>query len=86
MEDEKGPDSKVVLSPVKPDGSAMHELTAPVRDEIAGYFQKYKLGQPGKFSKVHGWGSIADARDYLTTARAFFRQCRKHAGGSCRID
>ena len=85
MEDEKGHDSKVVLSPVGPDGRATQALTPRVRDEIAGYFRRYKQGEPGKFSKVPGWGSVVDGRDYVTTAHAFFRECRKQAGTACRV-
>ena len=85
MEDEKGPDSKVVLSPIGPDGSATSALTAKDRDEIADFFRKYKQGEPGKFSKVPGWGSVADGRNHVTTTHAFFRECRQHIGASCRV-
>lgn len=85
MEDEKGLDSKVVLSPVGPDGRATHALTPRVRDEIADYFRRYKMGEPGKFSKVPGWGSVVDGRDYIATTRAFFRECRKQPGTPCRL-
>ena len=85
MEDEKGLDSKVVLSLVGPDGRATHALTAGVRDEIAGYFRRYKKGEPGKFSKVPGWGSVVEGRGYVTTTHAFFRECRKQTGTVCRV-
>jgi inorganic pyrophosphatase len=55
MEDEKGLDSKVVLSPIGRDGRPRYELTPQIRDEIAKYFRTYKQGEPGKFSKVPGW-------------------------------
>jgi inorganic pyrophosphatase len=85
MEDEKGLDSKVVLSPVGPDGRARYELTSTVRDRIGAFFEKYKLHEPGKFSKVPGWGSVAEGRALVTTTHAFFRQCREHAGRPCRL-
>ena len=85
MEDEKGLDSKVVLSLVGPDGRATHALTPRVRDEIAGYFRRYKNGEPGKFSKVPGWGSVVEGRGYITTTHAFFRECRDQPGTSCRV-
>ena len=85
MEDEKGPDSKVVLSPVAADGRARYELTPRVRDTIAEYFRRYKQGETGKFSKVPGWGSVAEGRDLVTTTHAFFRECLNYAGTACRV-
>ena len=86
MEDEKGLDSKVVVSPLRPDGSAEYEPTAPVRDEIAEYFRRYKQGEPGKFSKVPGWGSVAEGRAHVTVTNTFFRDCREtRPGASCRL-
>jgi inorganic pyrophosphatase len=85
MDDEKGIDSKVVLSPLGRDGRSLYELTAMDREEVAEYFRKYKRGEPGKFSKVSGWGSIADGRAHVTTTNAFFRECRTRAAGPCRI-
>jgi inorganic pyrophosphatase len=85
MEDEKGWDSKVVLSPVGPNARPQYELTPALREHIGEYFRKYKQDQPGKFSRVPGWGSIAEGRDYVTRTHAFFRDCRRHAGTTCRI-
>ena len=85
MEDEKGLDSKVVLSPTGPDGAAIYALTPNVRDEIADYFRRYKQDDPRTFSKVPGWGTVADGRAHVTTTHAFFLECRKHAGTSCRV-
>jgi inorganic pyrophosphatase len=85
MEDEKGLDSKVVLSRATPDGRAASELTPMVADEIADYFRRYRQGEPGKFSKVPGWGTVAEGRDLVTTAHAFFQRCQKSAGAACRL-
>jgi inorganic pyrophosphatase len=85
MEDEKGLDSKVVLSPVGRDGQPLHDLTDAERERIGAYFRIYKRDQPGLFSKVPGWGSAAEGRAYLTTTHAFFRECRKPTGSPCRI-
>jgi inorganic pyrophosphatase len=85
MEDEKGYDAKVVLSPIGRDGRAMYQLTAPIRDEIGAYFRRYKEDEPGKFSKVPGWGSVADGRDHVRTTHGFFLKCRKLAGSPCAV-
>jgi inorganic pyrophosphatase len=85
MEDEKGLDFKVVLSPVATDGRAMYDLTRQIRNEIADDFRRYKQGEPGQFSKVPGWGTVAEGRDLATTTHAFFRECPKHGGGVCRV-
>jgi inorganic pyrophosphatase len=86
MEDEKGIDSKVVLSPPGRDGRPLYELTAEDREHISEYFRKYKRGQPGMFSKVPGWGTVEEGRAYVTTTHAFFRECPKRVGGAhCQI-
>jgi inorganic pyrophosphatase len=85
MEDEKGLDSKVVLSPVAADGRATYDLTPEVRNAIADYFRRYKLNEPGKFSKVPGWGTVAEGRDLITTTHVFFRECPKRTETACRV-
>ena len=85
MEDEKGLDSKVVVSPIGPDGTAKYELTPEIRNEIADYFRRYRNDLPGGFSKVPGWGSVSEGRDHVTTTHRFFLECRKQAGAVCRV-
>lgn len=85
MEDEKGIDSKVVLSPIGRHERALYELTVKDREQIAQYFRKYKRGEPGKFSKVPGWGSTAEANAYVRTTHGFFRECWTRAGAPCQI-
>jgi inorganic pyrophosphatase len=80
MEDEKGLDSKVVISPLGRAGRPLYELKQTDREEMADYFRRYKRGEPGKFSKVPGWGSIPAGRAYVTMTHAFFRDCRRGAG------
>jgi inorganic pyrophosphatase len=84
MEDEKGLDSKVVLSLIGRDGKPLHDLADADRREIGGYFDRYKQHEPGAFSKVPGWGSVADGLAYVQTTHRFFRACREAAGRSCR--
>jgi inorganic pyrophosphatase len=85
MEDEKGPDSKIVLSPIAPDGRARFALTDSVRKTLADYFNGYKRLEPGKFSRVPGWGTIDEARELVVTTHAFFRECPAYAGTACRL-
>ena len=85
MEDEKGLDSKVVLSRTDTRGRPIHELTSSVQQEIGDYFARYKKHQPGAFSKVPGWGSAAEGLAYVTTTHAFFRECRQRSGKSCAL-
>jgi inorganic pyrophosphatase len=85
MEDEKGIDSKVVVSPVDANGKAAFELSEAERARIAEYFRIYKRHEPGKFSKVPGWGSAADGGAYITMTHAFFKECRRQPRGDCRI-
>jgi inorganic pyrophosphatase len=85
MEDEKGHDSKVVLSPVDADGRPIYRLADIDRRRVADYFRKYKRHEEGKFSKVPGWGSIDDGRAYVSMTHAFFKECRSRAGVECRV-
>jgi inorganic pyrophosphatase len=85
MTDEKGLDSKVVLSPADAAGRPRYELRAQ-QDAIADYFRKYKREDAGAFSRVDGWGSIADGRAFIATTHAFFQRCRTQAGAACRLE
>jgi inorganic pyrophosphatase len=85
MEDEKGLDGKVVVSPIAADGGPRHQLTERDQREIGEYFRRYKLHEPGKFSKVPGWGSAAEGLDLVKTTHAFFKQCRQSPAAPCRI-
>jgi inorganic pyrophosphatase len=73
-----------VISLQRPDGGALHALTERDRQEIGGYFRKYKDWEPGKFSKVPGWGSAEEGLAYVRTTHAFFLKCRESAGRPCR--
>ena len=85
MEDEKGLDSKVVLSPPARDGRPLYELTSRDRDVIAEYFRNYKVGEPGRFSRVPGWGSSEEGSAFVSMTHAFFKECRRVASAACRI-
>jgi inorganic pyrophosphatase len=85
MEDEKGLDSKIVLSMVDSAGRPRHQLTDAVQTEVADYFRRYKLHQPGAFSRVPGWGSSAEGIALVRLTHAFFLQCRHAAASPCVI-
>jgi inorganic pyrophosphatase len=85
MTDEKGVDSKVVVSPLARDGRPAYVLTAAEQERIGEYFKRYKLHEPGKFSTVPGWGSPADGRAYVDMTHAFFRECRGRRGAECTL-
>lgn len=85
MEDEKGLDSKVVLSRIGRDGQATHRLTSGDQRRIGDYFKRYKEHEAGKFSKVPGWGSVAEGLSHVTMTHAFFLECRERAGRTCRV-
>lgn len=78
MEDEKGDDPKIVVSPLESGGRPAYPLTVEVKDEVGAWFERYKAGQPGKFSRVTGWGDVEDAARLLETTRTFFDE------GPCR--
>lgn len=83
MEDEKGLDSKVVISPVDGRGRPRYPLDAAERARIGDYFDRYKRHEPGKFSSVPGWGTAEDGRAFVDMTHAFFRQCRTRAEMPC---
>ena len=85
MEDEKGPDSKVVLSRLDRNGGPLHVLTPAIQEEIGDYFKRYKQGQPGMFSRVPGWGTIAEGLKHVETTHAFFLRCRERRDSDCRL-
>ena len=72
----------ILLAVMHLDGEA---YPPSIRDEIGAYFRRYKEDEPGKFSKVPGWGSVADGREHVTTTHAFFLKCRKLAGSPCAV-
>ena len=80
MDDEKGVDSKVVLSPVDAGGKPTHVLTDVDRKIIGDYFTTYKRHEPGKFSRVHGWGPAEAGLAYVTITHRFFRECGNTRG------
>jgi inorganic pyrophosphatase len=83
MVDEKGLDSKVVLSPIRRDGRPAVALTSSEQFRIGDFFKRYKLHEPGKFSKVPGWDTPEQGLAYVRMTHAFFLECRDRAGSEC---
>ena len=79
MEDEKGLDSKVVISPTDQSGRPAYALTDEIRTRVADYFNRYKRDDddPKTFATVPGWGTAADGLAFVRTTHAFFTQCQK---------
>jgi inorganic pyrophosphatase len=85
MEDEKGVDSKVVLSPVDRSGRPIHQLEPADRRRMSDFFRRYKRHEPGKFSRVPGWDTAPQGRRYVETTHRFYRECREKPAGACRL-
>lgn len=85
MEDEKGLDSKVVVSVPQADGTPRDQLTDEDRRRIGDYFKRYKDHEPAGFSRVPGWGSAAEGLAHVKATHAFFHECRDRAGAVCRV-
>jgi inorganic pyrophosphatase len=74
MEDEHGPDEKVLAVPVE----ALHPFYRNVRshrdlppvlcDQIAHFFSHYKELEPGKWVKLGGWAGAEAAARFITEA------------------
>jgi inorganic pyrophosphatase len=85
MEDEKGLDSKIVLSPIDEKGRPRYELTPAAQREVTAYFRTYKKHEPGAFSRVPGWGAAEQGLALVRITHAFFRECRRSGGSPCAL-
>ena len=76
MEDEKGPDEKIICVPherVHPqyvDVTSIDDLPAITRSSIEHFFERYKELEPEKWVKVVGWASKAEAEEIISKAIA----------------
>ena len=87
MEDEKGLDSKVVLSPLDGGGRPTHALTSAERRRIGDFFRRYKQHESGKFSRVPGWDDAEQGRRFVVMTHQFFTRLipgASQAGWCCR--
>jgi inorganic pyrophosphatase len=85
MTDEKGLDSKVVLSTVGSDGRPLEALAEDDRERLEDYFGRYKRHERGKFSVVHGWDTRAVGLAFVKATHAFFRECGTKRGSACSV-
>jgi inorganic pyrophosphatase len=73
MQDEKGPDAKVLCVPVGDPSSErvrdIGDLTDELRDEIEHFFRRYKELEHKK-TETHGFGDRAEAERIVDEARA----------------
>ena len=72
MEDEKGPDEKVICVPLRDPSFArirdVHDIPPEFRDEIEHFFQVYKQLEEKK-TETRGCGNRADAERVIAEAR-----------------
>jgi inorganic pyrophosphatase len=74
MEDEKGPDEKIICVPherVHPQFADVHDLDdlpAITRSVIEHFFERYKELEPDKWVKVSGWAGKAEAEATIVLA------------------
>ncbi len=74
MEDEKGPDAKLLCVPSHdPNYDSMRDLgdvPQSLLDEIAHFFDVYKMLEPGKNTTTRGWEGAAAAYEEIDAGRA----------------
>jgi inorganic pyrophosphatase len=70
MEDEHGPDEKIVALPIDTPQVGSADLPAGLRDQITHFFSHYKDLDRGKWVKVHGWADAAEAARLVDAAIA----------------
>jgi len=73
MEDEKGPDEKLLSVPLGDPAFErirdIHDVANELRDEIEHFFQRYKDLEPSKRTETRGWGNRDEAERILSAAR-----------------
>ncbi|OYT62869.1 MAG: hypothetical protein B6U69_00695 [Thermofilum sp. ex4484_15] len=79
MEDEEGPDSKLICVPVdKVDPRFakirdVNDLPQALKDKIRHFFEHYKELEPGKWVKVKGWKGAEEAEKRIIKAIERFK-------------
>ena len=84
MSDEAGEDAKLLavpvtkLTPIYKDVAEIEDLPPLLIHQIKHFFEHYKDLEEGKWVKVEGWGSAADAREAIIAAVANFEADSSH--------
>ena len=77
MEDDKGPDAKVICVPAgDPRWAQVNDLAnvpPELLQEIQHFFEVYKMLEPDKHSSTRGWGGAHDAWTEIEASRARYR-------------
>jgi inorganic pyrophosphatase/pyrrolidone-carboxylate peptidase len=81
MDDEKGPDMKVVISPVDAKGKPLYRLTTEEKARVGGWFDGYKRWEAhlGKWARVTGWGDAGEGKRFVDRTHGFFQDGLKQA-------
>jgi inorganic pyrophosphatase len=84
MEDDKGPDAKVLCVPAGDPRwervSDIADLPPFLTDEIEHFFEVYKVLEPDKHSNVRGFEGAAAAVSEIEACRRRFAQTRTRGG------
>ncbi len=71
MEDDGGPDDKLIAMPIEKidpfqaEIQELRDLPSRHRERIWHFFENYKRMEAGKWAKVTGWGDKMDAKKIL---------------------
>jgi inorganic pyrophosphatase len=73
MVDDKGWDSKVIISPTDGSGAPRYRLGPDTTAGLERFFNTYKRWE-GKYSRVTGWGDAAEGLRFVARTAGFFRR------------
>ena len=82
MEDDKGPDAKIICvpehDPVYEGVTSLDELRPHLLDEIEHFFDVYKMLEPGKDTETRGYEGADAARAEIAACRARYAAIEPH--------
>ena len=79
MEDEEGPDSKIIavpkpkLDPYYANWKDVSDIPEALKEKIKHFFEHYKELEPGKWVRVTGWKGAEEARKKILAAIERYR-------------